>query len=143
MMPIWGRPYRDSKGYYVLKFSQAFAGYGTWCDGAVSGKSVQAEGGSVGGYVEFPAGTTWVDVRIGSSFIDFEQAAVNLSKEIPARSSFASVTKRVKKGMGGKAFQDRPGGGERRRPYDILYGVFPYLAVSSGVFGIWSLLQSV
>ena len=85
------------KGYYVLKFSQAFAGYGTWRDGAVSGKSVQAEGGSVGGYVEFPAGTTWVDVRIGSSFIDFEQAAVNLSKEIPARSSFASVTKKVKK----------------------------------------------
>lgn len=85
------------KGYYVLKFSQDFADYGTWRDGAVSGKSVQAEGGSVGGYVEFPAGTTWVDVRIGSSFIDFEQAAVNLSKEIPARSSFASVTKKVKK----------------------------------------------
>lgn len=85
------------KGYYVLKFSEDFAGYGTWRDGAVSGKSVQAEGGSVGGYVEFPAGTTWVDVRIGSSFIDFEQAAVNLSKEIPARSSFASVTKKVKK----------------------------------------------
>ena len=85
------------KGYYVLKFSQEFADYGTWRDGTVSGKSVQAEGGSVGGYVEFPAGTTWVDVRIGSSFIDFEQAAVNLSKEIPARSSFASVTKKVKK----------------------------------------------
>ena len=29
------------------------------------------------------------------------------------------------------------------RPYDILYGIFPYLAVSSGVFGIWPLLQSV
>lgn len=91
------------KGYYVLKFSEDFAGYGTWRDGAVSGKSVQEEGGSVGGYVEFPAGTTWVDVRIGSSFIDFEQAAVNLSKEIPARSSFVSVTKRVKRN-GRKSF---------------------------------------
>ncbi len=73
MMPIWGAALPEVQGILCVKFSQDFADYGTWRDGAVSGKSVQAEGGSVGGYVEFPAGTTWVDVRIGSSFIDFEQ----------------------------------------------------------------------
>lgn len=85
------------KGYYVLKFSEDFAGYGTWNDAGRSEKNAQAEGGYVGGYVEFPAGTQMVDVRIGSSYIDFAQAAVNLSKEIPAKASFASVSKKVRK----------------------------------------------
>lgn len=127
----------------MLKFSEDFAGYGTWRDRAVSGKSVQEEGGSVGGYVEFPAGTTWVDVRIGSSFIDFEQAAVNLSKEIPARSSFVSVTKRVKKEWEEKLSKiDLEGASEEDRT--IFYtAFFRTFAVSSGVFGIWPLLQSV
>ena len=55
-------------------FSQDFADYGTWRDGRLSGKFSLGEGWFCRRICRgFPAGTTWVDVRIGSSFIDFEQ----------------------------------------------------------------------
>lgn len=54
------------------------------------------EGAHVGGYIEFELGTEVVEVRIGSSFIDFEQASVNLEKEIPASVSFEQTKKKVK-----------------------------------------------
>ena len=85
------------KGYYVLKFSADFSGYGICKDAEVHTGAVQAEGSTVGGYVEFPAGTVEVDLRIGSSFIGFAQAEENLSKEIPRRASLASVARKVKK----------------------------------------------
>lgn len=85
------------KGYYVLTFSVPFNEYGTWNDTTVVKHGTQAAASSVGGYVVFPANTTLVDVRIGSSFIGFEQAAVNLSKEIPAQASFQSIVAKNKK----------------------------------------------
>lgn len=83
-------------GYYVLKISSPFVAYGTWNNGTVTGKQKIETGSSVGGYIEFPAGTDIVDVRIGSSFISFEQAAQNLAKEIPGKMSFQKMVKRNK-----------------------------------------------
>lgn len=83
-------------GYYVLKFSQPFAEYGTWSANDITPKGQRADGSSVGGYIEFPAGVEIVEVKIGSSFIDYEQAEENLAQEIPTNASFEQTKDRVK-----------------------------------------------
>lgn len=65
-----------------MLYSAPFEEYGTWNDTTVVERGTQVAASSVGGCVMFPENTTLVDLRIGSSFIGFEQAAVNLSKEI-------------------------------------------------------------
>ena len=84
------------KGCYVLKFSRPFSQYGTWNEDRVSKMQSKEEGAHVGGYIEFEPGTEVVEVRIGSSFIDFEQASENLEKEIPTSVSFEQTKKKVK-----------------------------------------------
>lgn len=84
------------KGYYVLKFSRPFAAYGTWNKGLVSEEKRKEEGSNVGGYIEFVSGTDNVEIKIGSSFIDYEQAGINLEKEIPAASAFNRIKEKVK-----------------------------------------------
>lgn len=83
------------KGYYVLKFSTDFEDYGTWTDASVNDKDTEATGSSVGGYIVFPEGTAQVDLRIGSSFISFEQAEDNLDREVS--SSFKKTMKKVRR----------------------------------------------
>lgn len=85
------------KGYYLLKFSKPFAAYGTWNGATVTKAQCQDEGSHVGGYVEFVAGTELVEIKIGSSFIDYEQAAANLAQEIPADATFEQTKEKVKK----------------------------------------------
>lgn len=91
-----GPEIKSLKGCYVLKFSKPFTSYGTCLDHKVSAGKTQEIGSCVGGYVEFTSGTELVAVRIGSSFIDYDQAEKNLEKEIPASASFDRTKKRVK-----------------------------------------------
>ena len=84
------------KGYYVLKFSTDFAEYGTWKDSTDIAGSRTEEGKYAGGYLAFSAGTKEVELRIGSSFIGFDQAEANLDKEIPQNKSFATLKEEVK-----------------------------------------------
>lgn len=84
------------KGYYVLKFSKPFVAYGTWNKGIVAESNKSDEGSNVGGYIEFSSGTDVVEIRIGSSFIDYPQAENNLEKEIPVNASFSQITEKVK-----------------------------------------------
>lgn len=84
------------KGFYVLKFSQAFTKYGTWINDTISPQKYQAEGASVGAYVEFPIGMKHLNIRIGSSFISYEQAEKNLQNEIPSNKSFTEIAECVK-----------------------------------------------
>lgn len=84
------------KGCYVLKFSKPFSRYGTWQNKDVFENKSFEEGGHVGGYVEFENNTEVVEVRIGSSFIDYEQAIYNLDNEAPERFSFEQIKDRVK-----------------------------------------------
>lgn len=84
------------RGYYILKFSTDFADYGIWKDSVVTAGKEKETGAAVGGYVAFPAGTENVSLRVGSSFISFEQAGENLLREIPETASFAQIVKRVK-----------------------------------------------
>ena len=67
---------------YVLHFSRPFKAADTWENG---------------GYVEFAPGTRQVEVRVGSSFIDYEQAELNLQSEIPSGSKFDDVCQRVRR----------------------------------------------
>ena len=98
------------KGYYVLKFDQKFADFGTWkakttadsitvnhnylsnygkwLGEEVHEKNLELRGRKIGGYVKFKKGIRNASVRIGSSFISFKQAAENINKEIPVQKSF-------------------------------------------------------
>lgn len=86
----------DLRGYYVLKFSADLADYGVWKDSLVTAGKTQEAGTSAGGYVAFPAGTEMMELRIGSSFISFEQAGENLAKEIQKTASFGQTVKKVR-----------------------------------------------
>lgn len=55
------------------------------------------EGSHSGGYVKFNRNTELVQVRIGSSFISFEQATENLEREIQEGKSFEMVMEDTKK----------------------------------------------
>lgn len=84
-------------GYYVLKFSKPFSAYGTWNKGVVRPGQAEDQGSNVGCYLEFGPGTDVVEIRTGSSFIDYAQAEDNLSREIPAGMTFGQATAKVKK----------------------------------------------
>jgi predicted alpha-1,2-mannosidase len=84
------------KGYYVLHFSADFAGFGTWKNDTISEGNLSDAGNSVGAYIEFSQPNSPVEIKIGSSFISYEQAEDNLNREIPSGKSFADISKKVK-----------------------------------------------
>jgi predicted alpha-1,2-mannosidase len=92
-----GQPLYNFAGYYVMKFSKPFAAYGTWSKGEATSGQTEEKGANVGCYVEFEPGGEPVEVRIGSSFIDYAQAAENLDREIPAGETFEQAVANVKK----------------------------------------------
>jgi predicted alpha-1,2-mannosidase len=91
-----GPELKNLKGYYVLKFSKPFQVHGTWKDSVIKEGNNTEEGSNVGGYIEFAAGTDLVEIRIGSSFIDYDQAKENLKREVPTRASFGEIKRGVK-----------------------------------------------
>jgi predicted alpha-1,2-mannosidase len=84
------------KGYYVLKFSADFAGFGTWKNDTINENNLSDAGNSVGAYIEFSQKNSPVEIKIGSSFISYEQAEENLNREIAEDKSFAEISKKVK-----------------------------------------------
>ena len=84
------------KGYYVIHYNADIIDYGTYQDGNINLASPSANGSHVGGYIVFKEGTQQVELRIGSSFISYEQASYNLKKEIPTTASFEDTKEKVK-----------------------------------------------
>ena len=84
-------------GYYVLKFSEPFAAYGTWKEDSAREGEKKDEGARTGGYIAFGTEGKNVEIRIASSFIGYEQAEENLRREMPERSSFDKIKNEVKK----------------------------------------------
>jgi predicted alpha-1,2-mannosidase len=84
------------KGYFVIRFNQAFSRYGTY-DGSTehSGMAVQ-EGSDIGAFAEFAndAGKL-VEVQVGTSFISLDQARANLDAELPSW-NFDAATQKLK-----------------------------------------------
>lgn len=91
-----GPPLYEFAGYYVLEFSEPFSAYGTWNEGVAEAGRSKDSGSNVGCYVEFAPGTKVVEIKIGSSFIDHEQAEVNLKAEIPEGMTFEQTKAKVR-----------------------------------------------
>lgn len=72
--------------YFILEFDQPFEDFGTVLDGRNQDKSIRAEGKHTGAYLRFKtkAGQA-IHVKVASSFISPEQAALNLKREIADR----------------------------------------------------------
>ncbi|MCF0175754.1 MAG: glycoside hydrolase family 92 protein [Bacteroidales bacterium] len=69
--------------YFVIRFDKPFEDYGTWenQDMTVQAGKTAAEGRGYGAYVKFRKGSK-VNVRVASSYISPEQAALNLETEL-------------------------------------------------------------
>lgn len=80
------------KGYFVAEFSKKFSDYGVWDKNVLKGNS-EASGAEVKAYVSFDTkGGETVEVKVGTSFIDYETASSNLEKEIGTK-DFSTVRK--------------------------------------------------
>jgi predicted alpha-1,2-mannosidase len=72
------------KGYFVVRFKNAFTDYGTYQGEVASSGRRSEQGLNVGAYAGFQKsdGKT-VDVQVGTSLISIEQARANLNAEMP------------------------------------------------------------
>lgn len=78
-------PFGRMKGFFVAEFSREFSSYGTW-DQEVSDGSKEVSGERVKAFLSFATnGKETIELRIGTSFIDFETAASNLDSEIGSK----------------------------------------------------------
>ncbi len=73
------------KGYFVVRFKQAFAAQTTY-EGVLQWPDKnKVEGTNVGAFISFDTATSGVvEAQIGTSFISIEQARANLDGELPA-----------------------------------------------------------
>ena len=74
-----------STAYFYAKFSKPFATYGTWIGDKVTQKSNTQAGNNIGVFTGFTTSKgEQVEVKIGVSYANMEQAKKNLENEIPA-----------------------------------------------------------
>lgn len=74
---------KGRKAYFYAEFSKPFSSSGTWLNNSKSEANIQ-NGENVGAFVSFSTTTNeQIDVKIGVSYIDMEQAKASLYKEIP------------------------------------------------------------
>ncbi len=73
------------KNFFVIHFDQPFKTYGTWenKENTIHANETEAEGQGKGAYVQFKDGAK-VQVKVASSYISMEQAALNLERELGA-----------------------------------------------------------
>lgn len=77
--------------YFVLKFDTGFDEVYTWSNSGISKGSLEKEGEHVGSAIKFKGlSEKTINIRVASSFISFEQAELNLDREI-GNSTFDQV----------------------------------------------------
>ncbi|MCD4783027.1 MAG: GH92 family glycosyl hydrolase [Candidatus Eremiobacteraeota bacterium] len=75
---------KDYPGYFCIQFDKPFEKFGTFENGETKEGSTGVEGDNVGGFIRFRTGKNeTVRAKVGTSFIDIEQAESNLKQEIP------------------------------------------------------------
>lgn len=81
----WGPPLENFRGYFVIRFEQPFSAYGTWRESQVDTNSTTQIADHCGAYVAFSRNDIFrqISMKIGTSFISFDQARKNLDEEIP------------------------------------------------------------
>lgn len=73
-----------ARHHFAIQLDPAPIAAGAWSDPAAPEPgSTTASGSTAGGWLEFPAGTTEVHLRLGLSWVDVEGAAGNLAAELP------------------------------------------------------------
>lgn len=71
------------KSFFIARFDQPIIGYGTWENkhNRIQKGQKSAEGKGTGAYLQFAPGAT-VQIKVASSYISQEQAALNLKREL-------------------------------------------------------------
>ena len=80
----WGES-AGFNGWFVIKFEDDFAGFGTWKDSTLteSSATVKGEGNATGAWVKLVnTGKSTVKVKVGTSFTGMDKALLNLDTEI-------------------------------------------------------------
>lgn len=76
---------KGMKAYFHIEFSKPASVFGTWKDGKILPGSRAQSGESIGAFARYATSQgEHIDVKIGVSFIDLDQARLNLEREIPA-----------------------------------------------------------
>ena len=83
--------FRGSKQYFYARFSKPLSGYGMFRDDQLSEDAEEITGVKSGAYATFDNPVDPLEVRIGISYIDIEQARENLNNETDGK-SFARVS---------------------------------------------------
>lgn len=80
---------QNFRNYFVMIFDQPFQAHGTWenKDGKINSGSTSDEGLGKGAYLQFKPGAV-VQVRVASSYISPEQAALTLQQELGPHKKF-------------------------------------------------------
>lgn len=89
---------KDFKCFFVMQFDQPFVSYGTWENkgNTISKGNLSDEGDGTGAYVQFKKGTK-VQVKIASSYISFDQAAITLQQELGNYKKLEQTSEAAKK----------------------------------------------
>ncbi len=84
------------KNYFVLVFDKPFTVARTWNGNRLAGDTLELTANHVGAVVGFKTGKgEKVHVKVASSFISFEQAALNLEREV-GKDNFAATQQKAK-----------------------------------------------
>lgn len=91
-------PYRAPgfNGYFVSRFSHAFASYGIAHGASLEANMTEGTGEHLGAWVRFDSSCNKVEIRTGVSFVSIEQARKNLDIEAPSSVSFDNAVETLK-----------------------------------------------
>jgi len=91
-------PYRapSFRGYFVSRFSEPFASYGTTSADDLKDRTNNGSGEHLGAFVKFAPNTIRAEVRTGVSFVSIEQARRNLDIEAPYNLTFDDAVEDLK-----------------------------------------------
>jgi predicted alpha-1,2-mannosidase len=78
--------FENTKQYFYAEFSRPFVKSGTFSAGKINEDSTEISGAKAGLYVEFDESKSPLEVRIGISYINENQAKDNLSREVKNKS---------------------------------------------------------
>ena len=75
---------KNKNVYFYAKFSKPFKASGTWNEADIKSGSVEDSGVYLGAYVDYETSENeTIEVKVGISYTNIEQARLNLEKEIP------------------------------------------------------------
>ena len=83
------------KGYFVAKFEEDFASWGTANNSTLCNQCHYGEGTELSAFVTFPKDQKIVNVRLAVSYISVDQARQNLNNEIPEENNLESTAAAV------------------------------------------------